>query len=109
MKLFLLINLIKKEFLLAQMLADYLMALFGGNPTQRALVREIIRVGRKKNLFEKIQTIHIILDLPVYGDISKSISDKFLKSKEPNYNEKYNFSNIKTIGKFYFSLIFHFV
>ena len=83
---------------MAHNLASYLKTLFGENENQRALVRMVIRIERRKHLFEKIQTNDIDVDSRLFTENAKFD----LNNKESNCNPKYDFSNIKTISKHYF-------
>ena len=89
---------------MAQNLATYLIALFNDHQRDRARVRNLVRIERKQHLFDKIQATRIVVDSDILGEIEQFDLKKTLKSSETNYNEKYDFSNLKTVGKLFLSL-----
>lgn len=82
----------------------YLKALFNDNK-EKILVKELIRIGRKKDLakIEKFQIINYFNEKVIF-DLEKTPKNQKSKSKQ-----KYDFSNIKTFGKHNFltSLIYN--
>lgn len=94
---------------MAENLAAYLIALFSEERSYRPLVRQLIHIEKKQHIYDKIQTSRILVDYSIFGeDVTFNLNVTF-KSKEPNYDKKYDFSNIKTLSKLAFSLSFSYL
>ena len=88
---------------MAYNLAFYLFELF---QVESLLKREIIRIERRRHLYDQIQVNHLKVDVPIFkNNVTIDLKKSFNKKEA---NSKYDFTNIKTFGKILIQISFFF-